>query len=143
LYYRQLRRTVATVFAPELTSATAKDAVGLVDRILAEFVVEEEWAPALSQEFGAEFEALLDLPVEGAEEVVAPARFVELRSLAAEFVADSAGSDDPPLPRARRRVATDRPGRGARARRVRIADGVLGEEGGPTSVLPGAVSGLA
>ncbi len=95
MYYRQLRRTVATVFAPELTSATAKDAVGLVDRILAEFVVEEEWAPALSQEFGAEFEALLDLPVEGAEEVVAPARFVELRSLAAEFVADSAGSDDP------------------------------------------------
>ena len=53
LYYRQLRDTIATVFAPELTSATAKDAAGLVDRILAEFIVEEEWAPALSQEFGA------------------------------------------------------------------------------------------
>ncbi len=61
LYYRQLRRTIATVFAPELTSATAKDAAGLVDRILAEFVVEEEWAAALSQQYGAEFEALLDL----------------------------------------------------------------------------------
>ena len=67
LYYRQLRRTIATVFAPELTSATAKDAAGLVDRILAEFVVEEEWAPALSQEFGAEFEALLDATVPGDE----------------------------------------------------------------------------
>ena len=63
LYYRQLRRTVATVFAPELTSATAKDAAGLVDRILAEFVVEEEWAPALSQEYGADFEALLPFPI--------------------------------------------------------------------------------
>jgi hypothetical protein len=60
LYYRQLRRTIASVFVPELTSATAKDAAGLVERILAELVVEEEWAAALSQEYGAEFEALLD-----------------------------------------------------------------------------------
>ena len=59
LYLRQLRTTVATAFLPELTSATAIDAAGLVDRILAEFIVEEEWADALSQEFGAEFEALL------------------------------------------------------------------------------------
>jgi len=112
LYYRQLRRTIATVFAPELTSAAAKDAAGLVDRILAEFVVEEEWAPALSQEYGAEFEALLDLPGDGdgdgggggggdgdggvgAGEAVAPERFVELRRRAADVVADKAGSDDP------------------------------------------------
>ena len=92
LYYRQLRHTIATVFAPELISATAKDAAGLVDRILAEFVVEEEWAPALSQEFGAEFEALLDVP---RDEVVTPERFVELRRLAADVVAAKAGSDDP------------------------------------------------
>lgn len=94
LYYRQLRRTIATVFAPELTSATAKDAAGLVDRILAEFVVEEEWASALSQEFGTAFEALLDVHVPG-DEVVTPERFVELRRLAADGVAAKAGSDDP------------------------------------------------
>ena len=99
LYYRQLRDTIATVFAPELTSATAKDAAGLVDRILAEFIVEEEWAPALSQEFGAEFETLLDeddvvgdTPSSGA---VTPERFVELRRLAADIVADGAGSANP------------------------------------------------
>src|ERR1700677_3007083 len=99
LYYRQLRDTIATVFAPELTSATAKDAAGLVDRILAEFIVEEEWAPALSQEFGAEFETLLDQddvvadrPSSGA---VTPERFVELRRLAADIVADGAGSANP------------------------------------------------
>jgi aminoglycoside phosphotransferase (APT) family kinase protein len=99
LYYRQLRRTIATVFAPELSSATAKDAAGLVDRILAELVVEEEWAPALSQEYGAEFETLLDeddvvgdTPSSGA---VTPERFVELRRLAADIVADGAGSANP------------------------------------------------
>ena len=92
LYYRQLRRTIATVFAPELTSATAKDAAELVDRILAEFVVEEEWAAALSEEFGAEFEALLDLP---GGEPVTPQRFVELRRQAADVVAAKAGSTDP------------------------------------------------
>ena len=99
LYYRQLRDTIATVFAPELTSATAKDAAGLVDRILAEFIVEEEWAPALSQEFGAEFETLLDeddvvgdTPSSGA---VTPERFVELRRWAADIVADGAGTANP------------------------------------------------
>ncbi len=92
LYYRQLRDTVATVFAPELTSATAKDAAALVDRILAEFIVEEEWAPALSQEFGADFEALLDRP---GSEVVTPAQFVELRRRAADRVTERAASDDP------------------------------------------------
>ncbi len=92
LYYRQLRQTIATVFAPELTSATAQDAAGLVDRILAEFIVEEEWAPALSEEFGAAFEALLG---EGSAGVVTPERFVALRRRAADVVADKSGSDDP------------------------------------------------
>jgi aminoglycoside phosphotransferase (APT) family kinase protein len=96
LYYRQLRRTIATVFVPELTSATAKDAAGLVDRILAEFVVEEEWAGALSQEFGTEFESLLGVPGDApGDEVMTPERFVELRRLAADVVAAKAGSDDP------------------------------------------------
>jgi aminoglycoside phosphotransferase (APT) family kinase protein len=100
LYYRQLRSTIATVFAPELTSATAKDAAGLVDRILAEFVVEEEWASALSQEYGAEFEALLDDGDAGAGagaggDAVTPGGFVELRYRAADYVADNAGSTDP------------------------------------------------
>ena len=71
----------------------------MVDRILAEFIVEEEWAPALSQEFGAEFETLLDEddvvgdpPWAGA---ITPERFVELRRLAADIVADGAGSANP------------------------------------------------
>ena len=92
LYYRQLRRTIATVFAPELTSATAKDAAELVDRILAEFVVEEEWATALSEEYGAEFETILDEP---GGVVVSPERFVELRQQAADVVAAKAGSAVP------------------------------------------------
>jgi aminoglycoside phosphotransferase (APT) family kinase protein len=93
LYYRQLRNTIGTVFAPELTSATAKDAAGLVDRILAEFIVEEEWAAELSQEFGAEFEELLgdDHPADG---VVTSEQFVELRRRAADVVAEKAGSTD-------------------------------------------------
>jgi aminoglycoside phosphotransferase (APT) family kinase protein len=94
LYYRQLRDTIATVFAPELTTATAKDAAGLVDRILAEFIVEEEWGPALSQEFGAAFETLLDQPEPG-REVISPERFVALRRRAADVVFDRAGSDQP------------------------------------------------
>ena len=53
LYLRQVRATVAATFLPELTSATAIDAAGLVDRILAECIVEEEWAESLSQEYGA------------------------------------------------------------------------------------------
>ena len=100
LYYRQLRRTIATVFAPELTSATAKDAAGLVDRILAEFVVEEEWAAALSQEFGAEFKSLLN-PTVPDDEFVTPEGFIELRRLAADSW------------RRRRAVATRRNVRGA------------------------------
>ena len=62
LYLRQLRATVTATFLPELTSPTAIDAAGLVDRILAELIVEEEWAEALSREFGAEFAALLPGP---------------------------------------------------------------------------------
>ncbi len=87
LYLRQLRATVATAFLPELTSATAIDAAGLVDRILAEFIVEEEWAEALSQEFGAEFEALLGDATAPATAPVTPDRFDELRRQAAEVVA--------------------------------------------------------
>ena len=93
LYYRQLRDTIATVFAPELTSATAKDAAGLVDRILAEFIVEEEWAPALSEEFGAQFATLLHDPATGSG-VVSSEQFVELRRRAADVVAEKAASDD-------------------------------------------------
>jgi aminoglycoside phosphotransferase (APT) family kinase protein len=93
LYYRQVRNTIATVFAPELTSATAKDAAGLVERILAEFIVEEEWAPALSQEFGAQLAALLDDPA-AVSGVVTPEQFVGLRRRAADAVAEKANSDD-------------------------------------------------
>ncbi|HTU37149.1 MAG TPA: phosphotransferase family protein [Acidimicrobiales bacterium] len=91
-YYRQLRATVSGVFLPELTSATAIDAAALVDRILAEFIVEEEAAVDLSDRFGKEFSALL-----GEREVgpVSPERFHELRRLAAHAAAVDADSDDP------------------------------------------------
>src|SRR5271165_6492813 len=90
LYYRQLRTMIATTFGPELTSPAAIDSLGLVDRILAEFIVEEEHADALSAEFGAELRALLD----GDGGDVTPEQFDELRRRAAEAVARDAGSSD-------------------------------------------------
>ncbi len=100
LYLRQLRATVIGTFLPELTSPTAVDAAGLVDRILAELIVEEEWAEALSREFGAEFSALLpdadtdtDTDADTDADAVTPERFGELRRRAAEVVAEHAASD--------------------------------------------------
>ena len=90
LYLRQLRATVISTFRPELSSATAVDAAGLVDRILAELIVEEECADALSQQFGAEFEALMPGP---RTDTVTPERFGDLRRRAAEVVAERAASD--------------------------------------------------
>jgi aminoglycoside phosphotransferase (APT) family kinase protein len=95
LYLRQLRATVSTTFLPELTGATAIDAAGLVDRILAELIVEEEWAEMLSAEFGAAFEALLAAPGDHtARATVTSERFVELRRQVADVVARDAGSED-------------------------------------------------
>ena len=93
LYLRQLRDTVATTFLPELTSATAVDAAGLVDRILVEYIVEDEWAESLSGEFGAEFEALLVPGQDATTNTVTPERFDELRRRATEVVSERAGSD--------------------------------------------------
>ncbi len=92
-YYRQLRATVARTFLPELTSPTAIDAAALVDRILAEFIVEEEWSDTLSQEFGAEFAALLDGATADPAPVTADS-FRDLRQQAAELVAAEAASDN-------------------------------------------------
>jgi len=85
LYYRQLRRTLSAVLLPELTSAQAIDAVGLLDRILAEFIVEEEAGAELSAAYGAELAALLRPGVQS--DGVTPARFDELRAEAASVVA--------------------------------------------------------
>ena len=101
LYLRQLRATVADTFLPELTSSTAIDAAGLVDRILAECIVEEEWAESLSSQFGAEFEALLARAGESASangDAIAPGalhsdRFNELRHRAADTVSQLSDSD--------------------------------------------------
>jgi aminoglycoside phosphotransferase (APT) family kinase protein len=90
LYYRQLRNTVSEVFLPQLTTPTAIDAAALVDRILAEFIVEEESGPELSAEFGHEFAALLGEPSEGE---VSPEHFHQLRRQASDVVALTAGSD--------------------------------------------------
>jgi len=95
LYLRQLRATVSNTFLPELSSATAIDAAGLVDRILAELIVEEEWAETLSAEFGADFEALLVPPADRhVGTPLTPERFVELRRQAAGMVARDAASED-------------------------------------------------
>jgi len=91
LYYRQLRATVADVFLPELTSPTAIDAAALVDRILSEFIVEEEDGAAISAEFGAELAHLLH---EAVESPVSPELFHELRRRAVDAVAETAASDD-------------------------------------------------
>jgi aminoglycoside phosphotransferase (APT) family kinase protein len=82
---------VAEAFLPELTSPTAIDAAALVDRILSEFIVEEEDGAALSAEFGAEFAHLLRDTDDGP---VTPESFHQLRRRAAEVVAETAGSDD-------------------------------------------------
>ncbi len=95
LHLRQLRATMATIFLPELTSATAVDAAGLVDRILVEYIVEDEWAETLSQEFGAEFEALLVPGTDTTTTTVTPERFDELRRQAAELVSERAASERP------------------------------------------------
>jgi aminoglycoside phosphotransferase (APT) family kinase protein len=86
-YYRQLRRTISSVLVPELSSAQAIDAAALLDRILAQFIVEEEAASELSAEFGGELAALLDRGSEVDRPVVSPARFDALRARAADVVA--------------------------------------------------------
>jgi aminoglycoside phosphotransferase (APT) family kinase protein len=91
LYYRQLRATVTQVFLPQLTTPSAIDAAALVDRILAEFIVEEESGAELSTEFGGEFAQLLGEP-DGTN--VSPERFHELRRRAVDVVSAAAGSDE-------------------------------------------------
>jgi aminoglycoside phosphotransferase (APT) family kinase protein len=95
LFYRQLRTTVAGVFAPELTSPTAQDAAALVDRILAEFIVEEEHADALSDEFGGQFAALLGTDGDRSGVAITAQEFVSLRARAADLVGRCADSTDP------------------------------------------------
>jgi aminoglycoside phosphotransferase (APT) family kinase protein len=101
LVYRQLRETVAAVFVPELTGATAQDAAALVDRILAELIVEEDHAGALSQEFGGPFAELLGVERDERDGPITPDDFVTLRGEAAACVAATAASSDP---RERRRA---------------------------------------
>ncbi len=93
LYYRQVRRTISSVLLPELQSAQAIDAAGLLDRILVEFIVEEEAAAALSAEYGAAFEASLrpGSKTDGCD--VSPARFDELRAEAAAVARSGADVD--------------------------------------------------
>jgi aminoglycoside phosphotransferase (APT) family kinase protein len=94
LYYRQLRDTIRTALRPELTSAAAIDATGLIDRILTEFIVEEESAGKLSCEYGVEFEKILDPARE--PRAVTPIDFNALRARAAELVSRVASSDSSP-----------------------------------------------
>jgi aminoglycoside phosphotransferase (APT) family kinase protein len=147
LYYRQLRATVTSTFGPELTSATARDATGLVDRILAELIVEEEWAAALSEEFGQELASLTGEPLGNGP--VTPERFIELRRGAADIVAEGAAGDDV-AERARCERLVDVERRFLeRVDELRVAvlaedaasgaDGSLNEDG---SLTPGAMAAL-
>ena len=77
LYLREVRTTVRQVFLPELQSAFAQDAAGLVDRILAHMIVEAESADAVSEEFGRAFSDVLD----------ATGTFDDLRRMAEELAA--------------------------------------------------------
>jgi aminoglycoside phosphotransferase (APT) family kinase protein len=109
-YYRQLRDTVRNSFLPELTGAQAIDAAAIVDRILAEFIVEEEAAAELSAEFGAAFAAILDpdAPSANGTAAVTPAEFDALRARAADAVAATASDDVAGLDRALQLVAVER-----------------------------------
>jgi aminoglycoside phosphotransferase (APT) family kinase protein len=89
---RELRRTIATVFVPELSTAGARDAAALVDRILCEFIVEEEQAAGLSAEFGGRFRKTL-VPETVVHAEVTPLEFHALRRHAEEAVRAAAGSD--------------------------------------------------
>ncbi len=93
LYYRQVRRTISSVLLPELRSAQAIDAAGLLDRILVEFIVEEEAAAELSAEYGAAFESSLRPGSKTDGCVVSPARFDELRAEAASVARSGADAD--------------------------------------------------
>jgi aminoglycoside phosphotransferase (APT) family kinase protein len=94
LYYRQLRQTIRTVLLPELTSARATDAVGLIDRILAQFIVEEEAGAAISAAFGRDLAEAIEPGTAVAQPVVTPQQFDQLRRNAAEVVARTASSTD-------------------------------------------------
>ncbi len=101
LYYRQLRATLFTVLVPQLTSTTAVDAAGIIDRILAEFIVEDEWGDELSRQFADEFEALLDDDAASSppSTMSSSDRFGRLRQRAADAVARGADSADPEVRR--------------------------------------------
>jgi aminoglycoside phosphotransferase (APT) family kinase protein len=144
LYYRQLRETLGLV-VPELSTAQAIDAVGLVDRILAEFIVEEEWDDALSAEFGAQFEELLS--PRRASSPVTPAQFDELRARAAHAISRSGASNDPrELERSRALVDVERSfvERLDEIRREILADRPVaggGPKGAQSSVSPEQLTG--
>ena len=92
LYYRQIRATVAQVFLPQLTTPSAIDAAALVDRILAEFIVEEESGPAAERRVRGRVRRSCSASRTGPS--VSPERFHELRRQAADVVAAAAGSGE-------------------------------------------------
>jgi len=79
---------------PDLANPQAVDAIGLVDRILVEFIVEEEHAAALSAKFGGRFEEVLQPLPSAQHRVVDPDGFHVLRGRAADVVARAAPSGD-------------------------------------------------
>lgn len=59
LILRELRKSIRTILAPELTSARARDAADAIDRILTLLVMEDEHGDALSADMAKRFDAAL------------------------------------------------------------------------------------
>jgi len=94
LYYRQIRQSLHNVLRPELTSAQANDTVALIDRLLAEFIVEEEAGSALSATYGQRLAALVDGADGATDVVIGPVGFADLERRAAQCVANSVGDNE-------------------------------------------------
>ena len=94
LYYRQIRQSLHNVLLPELTSAQANDTVALIDRLLAEFIVEEEAGSALSATYGQRLAALVDGADGATDVVIGPVGFADLERRAAQCVANSVGDNE-------------------------------------------------
>jgi aminoglycoside phosphotransferase (APT) family kinase protein len=60
LILRELRRSVRTILAPELASASARDAAKAVDRILTLLIVEDEAGEGLAEDMAKRFDTALE-----------------------------------------------------------------------------------
>ncbi len=93
MYYRQIRQSLHAEVLPELAGAQAIDTLALIDRLLAQFIVEVEAGDELGTLFGQRLAELLDT---GAPTTFAngPEPLAELEARAAKAVEFAASSDN-------------------------------------------------